>query len=144
MTAGIVLMCAKYLSIIVHNLFSKFSKTLRGLQLQVAGFFYGCSCEHGGRSFLFCTRGGHVDWGVNPIFHKLQCHCGPSMASAFGKAQPDPYVLLLFMLSCWIFVDIIGCDVPWEGGVSVSLGPPHRCDSFASVGDALELANVAT
>eukprot|EP00434_Breviolum_minutum_P030810 symbB.v1.2.027244.t1/scaffold2780.1/size77252/2 len=37
-TAGIVLMCAKYLSIIVHNLFSRFSKTLRGLQLQVAGF----------------------------------------------------------------------------------------------------------
>lgn len=37
MKAGIILMCAKYLSIIVHNLFSKCWKTLRGLQLQVAG-----------------------------------------------------------------------------------------------------------
>ena len=107
-------------------------------------FFDGCSCEHGGRSFPLCARGGHVDWGGNPIFHKLQCHCGSSMASAFGKAQPDPYVRLLCMLSCWIFVDIIGCDVPWEGGVSVSLGPPHCCDSFASVGDAHQLANAAT
>ncbi len=62
------LRCAKYLSIIVHNLFSKCWKTLRGLQLQVAGPLAAQS--------MACRRAAIQNWRHCTC---MSCHTGEKM-----------------------------------------------------------------